>query len=210
MSNRLYFDDGASTQITVPDYAASIKFPTDEQLKYIPTLDGAINIQRRITDDREIILVFESVKESEEICTGTAVSGGSSTVFNTSLTSYINDSFNGYYLKFTSGALSGEEKLISDFAQSNGQMTTAAFSGTPGNDAFTIYRKAAWVDTLKAQKYVLTGKQFTLSVEAGNDFDYLPDSSTVIILDVKDDEVISTSVKQVIKRVTVLLRKVPT
>jgi len=48
-----------------------------------------------------------------------------------------------------------------------------------------------------------------LTVESGNDFDYLPESSTVIILDVQDDEPTATSVKQVIKRVTVVLRKVP-
>lgn len=210
MSNRLYLASVSPTGTTliIPDYAAHIDYPTDEQLKYIPTLDSKINIQRKIKDDREIVLTFESVKEREQICTGTAVSGGSATVFDTDLT-HIDDTFNGYYLKFTSGTYNGQERLISDFAQSGGQMTTAAFGGTPGNDTFTIYRLASWVDTLKAMKYVLTDLEFTLTVEEGNDFDYLPESSTVIILKVKDDEVIATSKKQVIKRVTVLLRKVP-
>ncbi len=214
MSNRLDFTSSPTgTTIIVPDYAAAISFPTREQIKYIPTLDGATNIQRRITDDREIKIVYESVKEREAVMTGTAVSGGSATEFNTDLTAYINDTFNGYYLKFTSGAQNGEERLIGDFVKTNGVITTAAFPGIPGNDSFTIYRLAAWVDELKAQKYVLTDRKFTLSVatDDGNamDFDYLPETSTVIILDVQDDEVIATSVKQVIKRVTVILRKVP-
>ena len=62
-------------------------------------------------------------------------------------------------------------------------------------------------------RYVLTDLEFTLTVATDDavavDFDYLPESSTVIILEVQDDERLDTSVKQVIKRVTVVLRKVP-
>jgi len=206
MSNRIDLIPVSPTgdTITIPDYAALIEYPTSEQIKYIPTLDGAINIQRRITDDREIKLVYESVKERELIMIGTVTASGSTVSFQTDLSDYINDSFNGYYIKIGS-----EERLISDFVKLNGVVTCAAFSAAPTNESFTIYRLAAWVDTLKAQKYVLSDQKFSLEVESTNDFDYLPETSTVIILDVKDDDVIATSVKQVIKRVTVLLRKVP-
>lgn len=218
MSNRLYLSSVSptGTTVTIPHYAASIKYPTRDQIKYKPTLDGAINIQRRITDDREIRIVFEDVKEREEICTGSVVAGTlTATSFSTGLSSYIDDSFNEYFLKFdsdtTTSAIRSEEIEVSDFAASGGLFSFgSAFTSAPqAGDSFTIYRLASWVDELKAQRYVLTDRQFALTVESGNDFDYLPESSTVIILEVQDDETLDTSVKQVIKRVTVVLRKVP-
>ena len=208
MSNQLYFAsvDPTGTTITVPHYAASMQYPTRDQVKYKPTLDGKINIQRRITDDREIKFVFESVKEREEIVASTASTGSTDTEIKTNLSGYANGSFEDYYIKFT---VADEERLIS--SSTGGTVTvSAAFTSAPSStDAFKIYRLASWVDTLKAQRYVLSDLEFTLTVEFGNDFDYLPESSTVIILDVQDDEPTATSVKQVIKRVTVVLRKVP-
>ena len=218
MSNQLYFAsvDPTGTTITVPHYAASMQYPTRDQVKYKPTLDGKINIQRRITDDREIKFIFESVKEREQICKGTVISGTlQADEFSTSLSAYASGSFNGYYLKFdddtTTVAIRDGEIVVDDFVKTAGVISFASsFASAPqAGDTFTIYRLASWVDTLKAQRYVLSDLEFTLTVESGNDFDYLPESSTVIILDVQDDEPTATSVKQVIKRVTVVLRKVP-
>ena len=137
MSNRLYFAsvDPTGTTVTIPHYAASIQWPTREQIKYKPTLDGKINIQRRITDDREIKLIFESVKEREEILTGVIDAGISTTSFKTDLgvsgDNYIDDTFNGYYIKLDTD----EEQLISatgGFVAVDGVITVdSAFSPAP-------------------------------------------------------------------------------
>jgi len=212
MSNRLYLAGvGSAPDITIEAYPSDIKFPVGLQLNYIPTLDASINIQRRVSDDREIKLVFDAVKYREAITIGTSVSGGSTTVFNTNLSMYTNDSFNNYWIKFTSGPNNGTERRVSDFASANGQVTvSSAFGSAPGNDTFMIYRKAAWIDTLKSNRYVLTDYQFTLEQETEHDPSVLPEyAQRVLILDVLET-IVANSLLEEIKDVVVILRKVNT
>lgn len=71
----------------------------------------------------------------DTIATGTAVTGTlTSTVFTTSITGS-NDKYNGRWLFFRSGALEGQARQITDFANSGGTFTVAsAFTTTPSNN----------------------------------------------------------------------------
>lgn len=214
MSNRLYLDgigDASGSDVTIGMYPSNIVWPTELMLKYKPTIDGSINIQRRINDDRGIEISFDSVKERELVMSGAVSASGSTSEFTTNFSGYLeNDSFIGYYVKFTSGSNDGVEKKITDSTSGTPVLTTVAFDNVPAvADTFEIYRIPDWIDDILDARYVLTGYEFDLKMESGYSVSVLPSgisSQRVIIIDVKKDRV-PTSNEQNVYNMSVLLRK---
>ena len=69
---------------------------------------------------------------------GTSVAAGAAGVFDTDLTE-ADDYWNGMTLRFTAGPQADEMRVITDYAQLNGEITVVpVFTGVPGNDAFVI------------------------------------------------------------------------
>jgi hypothetical protein len=224
MSNRLYLAGVAGTAssgttITIEEYPSNMDWPTELQLQYVPSLDGTINIQRRINDDRAINIMFSNVKEREEIMSGVVTNQVDDDTFDdSSMGGYVNDTFNNYYVKFDSdtstSAIRGEERKVSDFTTSTGRFDlSSAFSAAPAvGDTYKIYRKTAWLDSLLANRYVLTDYKFDIQMESGYTHSILPDGITsqrVIIVDVVK-RVVPNSQEQNIYNVTLVLRKVVT
>lgn len=73
--------------------------------------------------------------------TGTSVTGGTTTVFETDLVA-ADDFYNGMEIEFTSGPCKGQQATILDYAQVNGEITLVtadALSRVPGADTFIIW-----------------------------------------------------------------------
>lgn len=69
---------------------------------------------------------------------GVSVAAGAAGVFETNLTE-ADDYWNGMTLRFTAGPNADEMRVITDYAQLNGEITVVpVFGGVPGNDAFII------------------------------------------------------------------------
>lgn len=87
----------------------------------------------------------------------TATGVGTDTIFQTNLNE-ANDFWNGFTITFTAGALTGEFKVITDYALTNGEVTVAsAFTGAPGaGDAFTI-TPAITVPTVRGTLQITQG-----------------------------------------------------
>jgi len=89
-----------------------------------------------IDDEGAYFFTIELVKAE----TNTALAGGTETIFETNLDEP-NDFWNGFTLTFTTGAANdGESQIISDYAETNGEVTmAAAFTLVPlADDPFTI------------------------------------------------------------------------
>ncbi|MBA7540126.1 hypothetical protein ES705_32420 [subsurface metagenome] len=83
---------------------------------------------------------------NEPMTTGAVVvNDPTSTVFKTDLAIAIDDYYNGLVIKFTSGALDGEKKIVSNYIGSTRRITVqSAFSEAPGvDDTFVI--EGCWV-----------------------------------------------------------------
>lgn len=103
---------------------------TDGRLKaYIGPGDIAVG------DERSYFFTIELTLAEASTTTGV----GTDTIFETNLDE-ANDFWNGFTITFTGGALTGEFKVITDYALTNGQVTVAsAFTGVPGaGDSFTV------------------------------------------------------------------------
>lgn len=71
--------------------------------------------------------------------TGTSVAGGTATIFDTDLPG-ADDIYNGMTLEFTSGPCKGQQGIIFDFKDADGEITlTAALTRVPGADSFIIW-----------------------------------------------------------------------
>lgn len=69
---------------------------------------------------------------------GTAVAGGSATVFDTDLTFTRDNAIKGRLIYFTAGPLAGEVSDITAYNGTSKVVTVTGFTGAPGNDAFLL------------------------------------------------------------------------
>jgi hypothetical protein len=84
--------------------------------------------------------VVVNIQPSSLLLAGTVNDAGSTTTdFDTTLTGYGNDFFNGAFILFTDGALQGQARKISDYVSTSGNIIVAALNTAPTNgDPFVI------------------------------------------------------------------------
>lgn len=100
--------------------------------EFIGTGDG-------VGDDTFYTANFPIVHDAGEAGkTGVAVAGGAAGVFDTDLTE-VDDYWVGFTLRFTAGPQTGEMRVVTAYAQLDGEITVVpVFTGIPGNDAFIL------------------------------------------------------------------------
>ncbi len=94
--------------------------------------------------------LLDILRKSNTATEGTVSASGSpantTTYFRTSLTSYVDNFFNGQTILFTDGALAGQTAIVSSFTQSNGVIQLAdSLTSTPATGvAFVVLGDHVW------------------------------------------------------------------
>lgn len=144
------------------------------QKEFIGTLNG--NTANQIMFTKNFPITWDAGEAGG--VTGAASGVGTDTIFETDLTA-ANDFYNGMTIRFTSGGNSGEMRVISDYAQANGEITVAsAFTGAPGAaDAFIIEPSVnvytddgtpgSWTEYAEdGTEYIIAGLTGTVTIQA--------------------------------------------